>query len=78
MEREEFYVVASKYINGGWNKFAKSYDLQGLNAIPFFWEEDKAKLFLKNNIPDNLREFYAVFKLTISLDEVEKVFDGRV
>ena len=77
METEEFFVISSKYVGGGWSKFAKSYDLPGLNAIPFFYDEEKAIHFLNNNLPPNCREFFGVFRVVIELKEVEKVFDGR-
>lgn len=73
MESEEFFVIASKAKGGGWNKFAKAVDLPGLNAIPFFWDEDKAKDYLNNNIEADIREFYSVFRVIIELNQAEKI-----
>lgn len=73
MEYEEFYVIASKDKDGQWNKFAKAVDLPGLNAIPFFWDLEKAKYYFDHNIEKDLHEFFAIFKVTIGLDEVEKI-----
>lgn len=73
MEYEEFYVIASRDRDGGWSKFAKTYDLPGLNAVPFFWDLEKAKYFLENNVETGCREFFSIFRVIIGLEKVEKV-----
>lgn len=69
---EQFYIIAARYKDGEWNKFAKAYDLPGLNAIPFFYEKSKAEEFLNNNLND-VREFFSVFEIVIDDKHVKKV-----
>ena len=70
MEKEIIYVVGSKYKGGGWNKLVKCCEV-------WFYTEKEAIKYLKEQIEDNLREFYAVFELEITIDKVNKILDGK-
>ena len=69
---EVFYIIAARDINGKWNKFTKAYDLPGLHAIPFFWDLEKAKHFLNNNLSD-VKEFFSVFEIVVEDNKVKRI-----
>ena len=70
MEQEEIYIVSQKARGGDWHKWVKSQDR-------WWYSENEAIEWLKTQ-PDWLQVSNAVFKILITVDRVEKIFDGKI
>lgn len=64
-ECEEIYVIGSTF-KGEWRKLAKCLE-------HWFYTEQEAIKFL-DTIEEDIRPYYGVFKMTVYLSDIKKVF----
>lgn len=69
IEKEIIYIISQKDPDGNWNKLVKSQER-------WFYTKSEALEWLKIQ-PDWLQVFLAVFEVEITIDNVNKVFDGK-
>ncbi len=69
LDVEEVFIISQKYRDGGWNKIVKSQEQ--------WWYDYSEALTWLDMQPGWFKQANAIFKVTMVLTTIEKVFDGK-